>query len=64
MTNTATPEQLQTIGEQQDLFYQPLQDKLWKDYDHYLFSSSEQLSYVPWLERQLDFINIQIKELQ
>jgi len=28
MTNTITPEQLQTIKEQQDLFYQPLQDKL------------------------------------
>ena len=59
MTNTT-----QVTEEQLNLFYQPLQDKLWKDYDHYLFSSSEQLSYIPWLERQMDFINLQIKELQ
>ena len=54
----------QPTEEQLDLFYQPLQAKLWNDYDHYLFSSSEQLSYVPWLECQLDSVNLQIKELQ
>lgn len=54
----------QQTEEQLDLFYQPLQEKLRNDYDQHLFGSSEQLGYVPWLERQLDIINLQIKELQ
>jgi hypothetical protein len=68
MTNTITPEQLQTIEEQQDLFYQPLQDKLKQRYQYYLedndpFQQGIQ-HYLDWLKDELTFIDIQIKELQ
>ena len=68
MTNTITPEQLQTIGEQQDLFYQPLQDKLRSDYDFArVVSEGDFPSYLTWLNYHLDGINDLIanyKELQ